>query len=976
MATKLYPPIIDESLPAFYKKNNTYTITIPFEMNKTVGYAAISGFALKLRTILGGFSILKNDEIKSNIYNITTNEVTFIIVDSNVNVVLNEGQFYKAQIAYYQTINSQDVIGYYSTVGIIKCIAKPTVEIEGYNTSNINLFSNTYIGKYTQNSEVGDCSEKVYSYQFNIYDKDHNLFASSGEQIHNTSQDEAENYSIDKFIFRKIVTPYEVYYIQYSVTTINGLKVSSPFYHISATETLDMKNAVTIIPKNIAEHGYISISFLDDKNKDYTGMYLLAKSADNGVSWEEVQRFEVLSTEKYLHTHIIKDNLIEQGVTYIYSLQEFNKYEVFTNRIYSDPILADYEDMYLLDKDRTLKIRFNPKVSSFKNDIPEQKIETIGSKYPFIFRNGNVYYKEFPVAGLLSFQLDNALDFLNEQEQEESGILEEISHRKYTGNLNQWQEPRVENHLDKQINLARNSTDPTDLNIYTERYFKLKVLEWLNNGQPKLFKSSTEGMYIVRLLNVSLSPEDKLGRMLHNFTSTAYEVAELNLQNLSDLNLIPTLQIQPFYETKKGELKLQPYTLNTTNYLKNGRSFISYLKGSTVKNLEFIDFCPGDEITIVFTNNEKSTYIIGASKELHILKEDRTIADVIVKANPQYITYNTFQRIIKYEYDIIVSTDFDNYTQITTVTLPCLSLPYHNKTITFDPNAISSSTIEPAVFSADDFYAQNGSVKIPDATSLKKYLGFSFYIDSNKTKPKILIKHIDQIIITKRQIVPVYRNPEASNQYLLDVFGHGFLNDRFILQDKVQNNNLDEIKFTKNNYRGKDLPFEELRKKDGVDVFTFQAILNNFLNDRFSIIQIYVYNEEGFWVPLNGNNCYIPSEGIGAFSLTENDWKYKINEQDFIAIPNSFNEGTIENNKPIINTSTYVKVIDIDRFNDTLIPCISAGRGVCIDIVPQYLVYNYTAEDSTAIIRNAKQIYLENKTLDNLYNYLKSLEGI
>jgi len=68
MATKLYPPIIEETLPAFYKKNDTYVITIPFEMNKTVGYSSISGFSLKLRTILGGTSILKNDHKLSTVY--------------------------------------------------------------------------------------------------------------------------------------------------------------------------------------------------------------------------------------------------------------------------------------------------------------------------------------------------------------------------------------------------------------------------------------------------------------------------------------------------------------------------------------------------------------------------------------------------------------------------------------------------------------------------------------------------------------------------------------------------------------------------------------------------------------------------------------------------------------------------------------------------------------------------------------------
>ena len=49
-------------------------------------------------------------------------------------------------------------------------------------------------------------------------------------------------------------------------------------------------------------------------------------------------------------------------------------------------------------------------------------------------------------------------------------------------------------------------TDLTGLNIQYERNFKLKVLDWLTNGRPKLMRSPTEGNYIVRLTNVSLSP--------------------------------------------------------------------------------------------------------------------------------------------------------------------------------------------------------------------------------------------------------------------------------------------------------------------------------------------------------------------------------------------------------------------------------------------------------------------------------------
>jgi hypothetical protein len=54
----------------------------------------------------------------------------------------------------------------------------------------------------------------------------------------------------------------------------------------------------------------------------------------------------------------------------------------------------------------------------------------------------------------------------------------------------------------------------------------------LTDGKPKLFRSATEGNYIVRLLNVSLTPKKELGRMIHEFTCTAYEIADCTYENL------------------------------------------------------------------------------------------------------------------------------------------------------------------------------------------------------------------------------------------------------------------------------------------------------------------------------------------------------------------------------------------------------------------------------------------------------------
>jgi hypothetical protein len=155
-----------------------------------------------------------------------------------------------------------------------------------------------------------------------------------------------------------------------------------------------------------------------------------------------------------------------------------------------------FEDAFLYDGEKQLKIRFNPKVSSFKTTYLDTKKTTLGSQFPFIFRNGAVAYKEFSIDGLISYMMDEDELFLSRT---------------------------------KVLGMASNSkdlfmTDILDENLMYERIFKLEVLEWLNNGKAKLLKTATEGNYLVRLINVSMSPNDTLGRMLHSFSATAVEI--------------------------------------------------------------------------------------------------------------------------------------------------------------------------------------------------------------------------------------------------------------------------------------------------------------------------------------------------------------------------------------------------------------------------------------------------------------------
>jgi hypothetical protein len=136
-----------------------------------------------------------------------------------------------------------------------------------------------------------------------------------------------------------------------------------------------------------------------------------------------------------------------------------------------------------------------------KNNILESKQDTIGGKYPHMFRNGNVLYKEFAISGMISYLED----------------------------------PNNEFHVDfKEFNDV-NTTNLTNDNITKERIFKTEVLNWLNNGKPKLLKTATEGNYVVRLISVSLTPNDTLGRMLHSFNATAVEIQDKDTMVRADL---------------------------------------------------------------------------------------------------------------------------------------------------------------------------------------------------------------------------------------------------------------------------------------------------------------------------------------------------------------------------------------------------------------------------------------------------------
>lgn len=647
---KLYPPTIPGTIPAFYTGSNGTSIEVPFSMNRAVGLSEFNGFALKIKKVSGTLiGTVFKDSVGASL---ETGTVEFKI-PIEISKQLVQGQFYKVQMAYLKKTGTDTrSIGIYSTIGIVKYTTMPIVTIENMNDSVVNNHIYSYTGLYKQLSESysngvttidwssKDTTEKMYSSRFVIYDTDGNIIKDSGEILHNTTYDTASYEASEQYMIPEDLELNKVYYIYYIVTTINGLVVSSPRYRITQRRQIPMSLEGSITAELNYDAGLVNI-YLKGKyeNQVDSGLFLLSRRAENDPNgWEELYYFSLQSEipDRLLFT----DYTVAQGVKYTYSLQQYNNNNIYSDRMYSNDIVADFEDLFLYDGKRQLKVKFNPKVSTFKPNVVESKTNTLGSKHPFIVRNGDVDYKEFTISGLISYQMDDMELFLPKNE---------LGLEYVTNNL-------------------------VTENIKAERDFKLDVLEWLNDGNPKLFRSPTEGNYIVRLMNITMSPTDTLGRMLHTFNCSAYEIDDYSYDNLFKHGLISVIN-DTKYQMRWSSLRLSSINQETgeveyftgqvnigNNYGENTLRPVYYL--------EVTEMMPGTYFLLGDSAEDAKKIYVGTTGA-YLVKSEKPYNYVGIPETDDNGNPIQWDGLMTYGYKAQVTSIFDLITNVQIDDIPC-----------------------------------------------------------------------------------------------------------------------------------------------------------------------------------------------------------------------------------------------------------------------------------------------------------------
>ena len=580
-STSLFAPTINTSLPAFIATGKSYC-RVYFSLSKfSSSSAPIKSVHVSVVKQSNGQSVIrKKDNANDGRYRsagiLIVNAAPSVVdgVDNYCYVdILDEdissgdtigwqpGWIYKIQVRLSQVEFTNDIgqaawlvaqasnFSEWSTYCTVKATGTPQIQVPLFQFdsstkgTNSNVDDEVYLSISTLTftasySNKEDVSETLYSYNLKLCDDEDNVLESSGELFTNQYYTPNQMLYLFKYRLKDTVT----YRIKLSFTTINKYTKDYSFKIIirQDTQTVTTVSAVTLenvdnvtnesfaayfkeqtcIEKE-EEEGRIGIKFYMNGSNPYNGNICLrrASSKDNYTEWYDIKIVPCIN-EVVNNLPVIFDNSIESGVWYKYAVQIIDTKGVRSLMNPDDgglitPIIRDFHYSYLIGEGgRQLCLRYNNTMGNYAYSFSDTKTDTIGGRYPYITRNGNMKYRSFPINGLISFNMDENHLFITDKEI----YCDSDSGKVYSDVVTSYSDYRQE----KQFGIY---------DFKREFDFREKVLEFLQDGKPKLFKSPSEGNVIVRLMSISTQPSQTVNRMISSFTSTAYEVAEANMSN-------------------------------------------------------------------------------------------------------------------------------------------------------------------------------------------------------------------------------------------------------------------------------------------------------------------------------------------------------------------------------------------------------------------------------------------------------------
>lgn len=535
----LYPPIIDSYMPAFLADSGICKIY--FSLSNFNKQNDIENVQVAIFNQNTNSSVLNKTKYPSEIMLTTLSKDENKIGDDCYYIQINASdlmsgaflinQYYKVQIRFTgtsaatislstpQSINAwlaanQQYFSEWSTICLIRGISTPVLSIQDFdslgtevvwNTENIKLIGKIDFADYTE-------TETLKSYRIKLYKRsDNSLLIDSGILYPISTLDK----NSFEYTFKYYLEDNTKYYFTIEYTTQN-LYSEINTYYVTADRTSPIAFTVSNFTAEAdPDNGRMVLNVKGTESFDDTLAFLRASSETNFTIWEDIKSIE-LNTETSTLDYTCYDYTVESGILYKYGVQRRHLSTNTQSDLHKtkNPQGVNLEDCFLTVGDKQLKLQFDVNISSMKHTISDSKVETLGSPFPFIKRNGIINYRTFPISGLVTFIMD------------EEGLFTTKEDIYGTQNIIFYSAFEAENNI-------------TNFNNTTyEREFRKKVSQFLSKDELKLFRSPTEGNILIRLTDINFSPNTVLGRYIWSFSGTAYEMDDCSIDNYIKYGII------------------------------------------------------------------------------------------------------------------------------------------------------------------------------------------------------------------------------------------------------------------------------------------------------------------------------------------------------------------------------------------------------------------------------------------------------
>lgn len=445
----------------------------------------------------------------------------------------------------------------------------------GNNDNSISKSANSEY--YQRDIRTTSNDEYLMSYRITVQDQLGNLVKDS--KIQYPSKDEKTN-TFYWLCDMTEVTPGADYNVTLNFTTNNQYTFSKTFTFTLMEPTVtnfDPKISFNKIPLKAygieeqvlvtSEDGWVDVTV--QWNGSFDNGYLFIKRATSLTDFKEWELLDCYYNDNNTSlTRTITDKTISSLVGYKYACQYLTVKGSWSQTVISPEIVyPDFHDILLSRGDKQLAVRYNPQIASLTPVVSRVKIDTLGGRYPKFAENAKLHYKQFQLSGLITAESDFNRTFLNDLDyNDDMDLYNDKMNGQYQIRNDTVQETEIMYGIDSDGNIipkyngtysaeiesadadteillrdtqknTRHDLYPKD-NWWWERKFREEVMEWLNDGEPKLYRSMTEGNLIVMLDSISLTPNAQLGRRIWNFSCTVYEVGDGNsLEQLDALGI-------------------------------------------------------------------------------------------------------------------------------------------------------------------------------------------------------------------------------------------------------------------------------------------------------------------------------------------------------------------------------------------------------------------------------------------------------